>query len=170
MKEKHIQSLYQEDPLEEEMTIHSSILAWKISWTEEPGRLQSKGLQSRTRLKRLSTPSRGQENSEGILKTPPCYGWLCQEAKFQIVLNVKRLVQQMEKIAVGYIYFSHLQTLKGPVRNLETAMRIQLPCGYEVNIAKSIFKLKREIRILTWKLDQGYQLVTLVICFFFFKK
>ena len=75
----------------------------------------------------------------------------------------------MEKIAVGYIYFSHLQTLKGPVRNLETAMRIQLPCGYEANIAKSIFKLKRETRILTWKLDQGYQLVTLVIwfaCFF----
>ena len=58
----------------------------------------------------------------------------------------------MEKIAVGYIYFSHLQTLKGPVRNLETAMRIQLPCGYEANIAKSIFKLKRETRILTWKL------------------
>ena len=36
-----IQSLGQEDPLEEEMTTHSSILAWKILWTEEPGRLQS---------------------------------------------------------------------------------------------------------------------------------
>ena len=32
-------SLGQEDPLEKEMTLHSSILAWKISWTEEPGRL-----------------------------------------------------------------------------------------------------------------------------------
>ena len=32
-------SLSQEDPLEEGMTIHSSILAWRISWTEEPGRL-----------------------------------------------------------------------------------------------------------------------------------
>ena len=36
-------SLGQEDPLEKEMTTHSSILAWEIPWTEEPGRLQSKG-------------------------------------------------------------------------------------------------------------------------------
>ena len=35
----------QEDPLEKEMATYSSILAWKISWTEEPGRLQSMGLQ-----------------------------------------------------------------------------------------------------------------------------
>ena len=35
-----VQSLGQEDPLEEEMTTHSSILAWKIPWTEEPSRLQ----------------------------------------------------------------------------------------------------------------------------------
>ena len=38
------------DPLEEEMATHSSILAWKIPWTEEPGGLQSVGLQSWTRL------------------------------------------------------------------------------------------------------------------------
>ena len=40
-----IQSLGQEDPLEEEMATHSSILAWRIPWTEEPGGLQSMGLQ-----------------------------------------------------------------------------------------------------------------------------
>ena len=34
-----------EDPLEEEMAVHSSILAWRISWTEEPGGLQSMGTQ-----------------------------------------------------------------------------------------------------------------------------
>ena len=39
-----IQSLNQEDPLEEEMASYSSILAWKIPWMEEPGRLQSMGL------------------------------------------------------------------------------------------------------------------------------
>ena len=39
------QSLGQEDPLEEEMATHSSILAWKMPWTEESGRLQSVGLQ-----------------------------------------------------------------------------------------------------------------------------
>ena len=37
--------LGQEDPLEKEMAAHSSILAWEIAWTEEPGRLQSMGLQ-----------------------------------------------------------------------------------------------------------------------------
>ena len=41
--ETWVQSLGQEDPLEEEMATHSSILAWKIPWTEEPGRLQSMG-------------------------------------------------------------------------------------------------------------------------------
>ena len=43
MQETQVQFLGQEDPLEEEMAIHSSILAWKIPWTEEPGGLQSMG-------------------------------------------------------------------------------------------------------------------------------
>ena len=49
-----VQSLGQEDPLEEAMTTHSRILAWKIPWTEEPGGLQSMGWQrSQARLKQL---------------------------------------------------------------------------------------------------------------------
>ena len=44
IQETQVQSFGQEDPLEEEMAIHSSTLAWKIPWTEEPGRLQSMGL------------------------------------------------------------------------------------------------------------------------------
>ena len=40
-----VQSLGQEDPLEKGMATHSSILAWRIPWTEEPGRLQSMGSQ-----------------------------------------------------------------------------------------------------------------------------
>ena len=43
-------SLGQEDPLEKEMATHSSILACEIPWTEEPGRLQSMGLQGQTAL------------------------------------------------------------------------------------------------------------------------
>ena len=39
MQETQIQSLGQEGPLEEEMAVHSGILAWEISWTEEPGGL-----------------------------------------------------------------------------------------------------------------------------------
>ena len=46
--------LGQEDPLEKEMATQSSILAWRIPWTEEPGRLQSMGPQSQTWLKQLS--------------------------------------------------------------------------------------------------------------------
>ena len=45
MQEIGVQSLGQEDPLEEEMATHSSILAWRSPWTEEPGGLQSTGSQ-----------------------------------------------------------------------------------------------------------------------------
>ena len=45
MQETWVQSLGWEDPLEKGMTTHSSILAWRIPWTEEPGKLQSMGSQ-----------------------------------------------------------------------------------------------------------------------------
>ena len=45
MQKTQVQSLGWEDPLEEEMATHSSILAWRIPWTEEPGGLQSMGWQ-----------------------------------------------------------------------------------------------------------------------------
>ena len=45
MNETQVQSLGQEDPLEKERATHPSILAWEIPWTEEPGGLQSMGLQ-----------------------------------------------------------------------------------------------------------------------------
>ena len=44
-QETQVPSLGQEDPLEKEMATHSTVLAWEISWTEEPGGLQSVGLQ-----------------------------------------------------------------------------------------------------------------------------
>ena len=50
MRETWVQSLGQEDLLEKEMATHSSILAWKIPWTDEPGQLQSMGSYSWTRL------------------------------------------------------------------------------------------------------------------------
>ena len=45
LQEKPVQSLGQEDPLEKDLATHSSILAWRIPWTEEPGGLHSMGLQ-----------------------------------------------------------------------------------------------------------------------------
>ena len=51
MEETWVQPLGREDPLEEGMTTPSSILAWRILWTEEPGGLQSIASQSQTRLR-----------------------------------------------------------------------------------------------------------------------
>ena len=48
MQDTRVQSLGWEDPLEKGMATHSSILAWRILWTEEPGGLQSMGPQSQT--------------------------------------------------------------------------------------------------------------------------
>ena len=45
MPEMQVRSMDRDDPLEKEMETHSSILAWEIPWTEEPGELQSMGLQ-----------------------------------------------------------------------------------------------------------------------------
>ena len=50
MQETQVQFLGREDPLEKEMATHSSILAWRIPWTEEPDGLQSVGSQSWTQL------------------------------------------------------------------------------------------------------------------------
>ena len=50
MLETRVRSLDREDPLEEEMATHSSIVTWRIPWTEEPRMLQTMGLQSQTQL------------------------------------------------------------------------------------------------------------------------
>ena len=51
MQEAKVQSLGREDPLDKEMATHSSIVAWIIPWTEEPGGLQSMESRNRTRLR-----------------------------------------------------------------------------------------------------------------------
>ena len=51
VQETQVQSLGWEDPLEEDMATHTRILAWRVSWTEEPAGLQSIGHKSRTQLK-----------------------------------------------------------------------------------------------------------------------
>ena len=62
MQETWVPSLGREDALEEEMATHSSILTWRILWTEEPGGLQSMGSQSWTRL---STAWQGPASDQG---------------------------------------------------------------------------------------------------------
>ena len=77
MREIRGWSLGPDDPLEKEMATHSSILAWRIPWTEEPGGLQSTGSQSRTRLsdftnwRQEKTSIGGRFLSHGTYKTHP---------------------------------------------------------------------------------------------------
>ena len=63
VQETWVRSLGQEDPLEKKMATHSSILAWRIPWTEEPGKLQSMGLQSQTQLSNQTVKTTGHSAS-----------------------------------------------------------------------------------------------------------
>ena len=67
-----VQSLGQEDPLEQEMITHSSILAWEIPWTEEPAGLQSMGAQKR------GLEPRSSDFKPGSLLTTPFPPWYPQ--------------------------------------------------------------------------------------------
>ena len=68
MQETQVRFLSEEDPLEKEITTHSSILAWKTPWTEEPGGLQSTGLQ---RVRHDLATKRQQPPHAGAHKTLP---------------------------------------------------------------------------------------------------
>ena len=63
MQETRVRSLGWEDPLEKEMAAHSSILAWKIPWTTEPGRLPSMVSQSWTRLSNFTFTFHGERRT-----------------------------------------------------------------------------------------------------------
>ena len=60
-QETQVESLGQEDPLEKEMATHSNILAWRIPWMEEPGRLQSMELQESDKTERLHFHFQGRD-------------------------------------------------------------------------------------------------------------
>ena len=71
MQETRVQSLGWEDPLEKEMATHSSILAWRIPWTEEPGGLQSMGLpKSRTGLSTQQQQQQQQQDKPWLVSLP----------------------------------------------------------------------------------------------------
>ena len=79
MQKTRVQSLGPEDPLEEEKATHSSVLAWRIPWTEEPGGLQSVGSQSRTRLSDWPTTPFTASQSQ-VQASPHCASpWISQE-------------------------------------------------------------------------------------------
>ena len=86
MQEIPVRSLGQEDPLEKEMATHSSILSWKIPWTEEPGGLQSMGLERIGHdWAEQSLPERTSSSTELINSAPCSYPTLCSFVTIVIV-------------------------------------------------------------------------------------
>ena len=73
MQKTQVWSLGWEDPLEKEMATHSSILAWRIPWTEKPGRLQSTGPQSRTWLSDFTFPFIGSSKKQKSSRETSAY-------------------------------------------------------------------------------------------------
>ena len=70
VRETQVRSLGWEDPLEKEMATHSSTLAWKTPWTEEPGRLRSMGLQRVGQTERLHIHSNKGFPAASVVKNP----------------------------------------------------------------------------------------------------
>ena len=68
------------------MATHSSILAWRIPWTEEPGRLQSMGLQSQTRLRQLGTRERTHCNRYAVMLTLDLADFTLRRSRFTWLL------------------------------------------------------------------------------------
>ena len=81
MRETWVRSLGREDPLEKGMATHSSILAWRIPWTEEPGRLQFTGSQ-RVGHDWVTSPS-----LSGLLPIPVTHLWQCRRFVVVVVFN-----------------------------------------------------------------------------------
>ena len=94
VKETWVQSLSREDPLEKEMATHSSILVWRIPWTEEPGRLQSMG------LKELDTTYQLKRERDGI--------WNC-ETNFFAIMNTSAIIFHSPAKAEVLIYSNKLE-------------------------------------------------------------
>ena len=120
MQKTQVWSLGQEDPLEEKMATHSSILAWKIPWTEEPGGLQSMGSQrvryDWARMQYIDTYRFRLTNTRIKTKTymhMPCQRFLCWSPLFsETPLSVLEMVtvarNQDVRIRSGVITLYHL--------------------------------------------------------------
>ena len=90
-REMQVRSLHQEDPLEEEMATHSSILAWRSPWTEEPGSRQSLGSQ---RVRRDLVSQQLSTHHECLNALP----WLCISFITNLSTSIEQLIKQPNTI------------------------------------------------------------------------
>ena len=102
MQETWVQSLGQEDPLEKEMATHSSILAWKIPWTEESGRLQfmeSQKESDMTQLPKNLTKTMFSEGKTGRQVSSCCPGFPWQAGYVVVVQSCLKLLETSWTVA-----------------------------------------------------------------------
>ena len=120
MPETWVQSLHQEDPLEKEMAAHSSILAWRISWTEEPGGLHSVG-SLRIRRGRV---------------TDSCTFCCILCPKYFLILEMEGFFSSFPALVFSFVlcclFFFLLKCFSSFVSFLWTS-RGSCPCGYRRN-------------------------------------
>ena len=114
MWETWVRSLGRDDPLEKEMANHSSILAWKIPWTEEPGGLQSTGLQrfghhwatNTTQLQLgllhpAEKPRVRLKSSVGCTETdPPSQPWMAKAEERERQCSIKETTKEWKKVTI----------------------------------------------------------------------
>ena len=130
--EPWVRSLGQDDPLEEEMATHSSILAWRIPRTEERGRLQPKGSQSRTKLKWHSTAQHNMIRRNG------------QEHSLNQVVTVTG-----EKASILYQPSASIKDLTWTPRCWHLQRNPTPQCRHSINVCRSEFIQKYKVGFLT---------------------
>ena len=112
LREIQVQSLSQDDSLEEEMAAHSSILAWEIPRTQEPGRLQSMWSQkSWTRLSSWSTTTIPQGGSSHLhFKTGSQEKWMSHSHSLKVILKPPASLSDPRPLAfsLSILYFGHI--------------------------------------------------------------
>ena len=112
VQEAEDQSLGQEDPLGKEMATHSSILAWKIPWTEEPGGLQSIGLQESDLTQQLNYHKTEAPSNKHKFRKIPTAAYRCQSLLKQIIF-IKSLGEKKQDILLSFSLTNTLSTYYG---------------------------------------------------------
>ena len=142
MRETRVRSLGREDPLEKEMAIHSSTIAWKIPWTEEPGSLQSMGSQ-RVRHDWASSlsPSLKRVKYLRINLNKELKDLYCEDNK----IPVKETEEDINKWkAIPYLWTGRINVVKCPYyakrsRN-STQTFLKFSMAFSQNLRKTILK------------------------------
>ena len=109
IQERRVWSLGREDSLDGGMASHSSILAWRIPWTREPGSLESMSSQSQSRLKRLTRLHNG--ISSILLKSSVLPGQILKWRAFLLFLVITDVFPLLSKILLLYLYV-HIKIFK----------------------------------------------------------